>query len=67
MRLKIMDHTGHSTVDFEDMTVAEERFKEITGLGFIPAAPTGDGEHTLIRSFDPTLPEVLFFPHLKGG
>ena len=71
MRLEVMDHTGHSVYDFKSdeagLKAAEEKFREITGLGFRAAVPTGDGEHKIVRDFDKDADEMLFVPHLVGG
>ena len=68
----VMDLNGDSRHQFdpEDATAvakAERRFKELTGSGFIAAARTSTGESRLVRSFDPTAHETLFFPRLIGG
>jgi hypothetical protein len=46
---------------------AEQRFRELTGEGFIAAVRTAPGETRLVKSFDPTAEETLFFPRLVGG
>ena len=46
---------------------AERRFDELTGVGFTAAVRRGEGRSELIRSFDPTCEETVFFPRLKGG
>jgi hypothetical protein len=68
----VMDHTGDTRhhfdpADAEAVAKAEARFKELTGLGFTPAARTADGQSKLVRSFDPTAEETLFIPRLIGG
>ena len=68
----IMDHTGDTrhyfdAKDADALAKAEERFKQLTGLGFTAAVRTAPGEVTVIRSFDPTAEETLFFPQLVGG
>ena len=68
----VMDHTGDSrhVFDRSDSTAlahAEERFKDLTGQGFIAAVREGDGQSRLIKAFDPTAEETLFFPRLVGG
>lgn len=71
MRLKIMDHTGHSVIDLNDdaagVQEAERKFRELTGLGFTATVPTGNGEHNIIREFDKDAEEMLFIPRLQGG
>jgi hypothetical protein len=68
----VMDHTGDTRHcfnpdDVRALAKAEERFKELTGLGFTAAIRTSSGEVSKIRSFDPTAEETLFFPRLVGG
>jgi hypothetical protein len=68
----VMDHTGDTRHSFnpddvQALAKAEERFKELTGMGFTAAIRRGSGEVSKIRSFDPTAEETLFFPRLVGG
>lgn len=68
----VMDHTGDTRHEFDAadtvaLAEAEKRFKELTGSGFTAAKRTGNGESELIRTFDPTVEETLFFPQLQGG
>jgi hypothetical protein len=68
----VMNHTGDARhhFDAEDVRAvlkAEERFKELTLVGFTPAVRTPSGEVALTRTFDPTAEETLFFPRLVGG
>ena len=68
----VMDHTGDTRHNFdaknaEALLKAEERFKELTGLGFTAALRTASGEVAVTRAFDPTAEETLFFPRLVGG
>jgi hypothetical protein len=68
----VMDRTGDTRHRFnpddaQELTEAEERFKELTGRGFTAAVRTGSREVSKIRSFDPTAEETLFFPRLVGG
>ena len=63
----VMDNGGDSRYNFDpannlELLKAEQRFNELTGLGF-----TAAGEPHLIRRFDPTAEETLFFPRLVGG
>jgi hypothetical protein len=39
----------------------------LIGAGFTAAVRTGPGEQRVIRSFDPTAEETLFYPRLIGG
>jgi hypothetical protein len=68
----VMDHTGDTRHcfnldDVKALAKAEQRFKELTGIGFTAAVRTGSGEVSKIRSFDPSAEETLFFPRLVGG
>ena len=68
----VMDQSGDSrhTFDGNDraaVALAERRFLELTGAGFTAAVRSGLGEPRLIRSFDPTAEETLFYPRLVGG
>ena len=68
----IMDHTGDTrhyfdTTDAQALLEAEERFKLLTGAGFTAAIRNSSGEPEVIRRFDPTAKETLFFPRLVGG
>lgn len=72
MQLIVMDHTGDSRQDFDtknatELRAAEERFRELTGLGFTPAKRTEPGKTELMRAFDGAVEEVVFFPRLQGG
>jgi len=68
----VMDRTGDTrhTFDIQDrveVEKAERRFKDLTGAGFTAAVRSGPGEQRVIRSFDPTAEETLFYPRLVGG
>jgi hypothetical protein len=68
----VMDHTGDSRHQFDpadavSVAEAEERFKMLTGAGFIAAKRLHGGKSEVLRRFDPTAEETLFIPRLKGG
>jgi hypothetical protein len=68
----VMDQNGDTRHTFDPSDTkallrAEERFKELTGLGFTAAVRTASGEPAVTRRFDPTAEETLFFPRLVGG
>ena len=68
----VMDHTGDrrhgfSPSDAEELARAEERFRKLTDEGFTAAVRTKAGDSTIIKAFDPTAEETLFFPRLVGG
>jgi hypothetical protein len=67
-----MDHTGDTRHQFDPadaaaVAEAETRFKMLTGAGFTAAKRLNCGKSEVLRSFDPTAEETLFFPRLKGG
>jgi hypothetical protein len=68
----VMDRTGDTRHIFDnqdraEVAKAEQRFRELTGAGFTAAVRSGPGEQRIIRSFDPTAEETLFYPRLVGG
>ena len=68
----VMDRTGdtrHSfdANDLQELTKAEERFKELTKVGFSAATRSANGDVSVVRSFDPTAEETVFYPRLVGG
>jgi hypothetical protein len=68
----IMDHNGDTRHSFdandaEALLKAERRFKALAGNGFTAAIRNAAGEPVVIRMFDPTAEETLFFPRLVGG
>ena len=70
--LLILDHTGDSRHDFDpkdsrELAWAEARFDQLVSDGYSAAARTTPGEARLVRTFDPTAEETLFYPRLVGG
>jgi len=68
----VMDRTGDSRYRFnpndaKELAKAEQRFRELTKVGFTAAIRSGPGQVSQIRSFDPTAEETVFFPRLVGG
>jgi len=68
----VMDRTGDArhlfnNRDRDEVEKAERRFRELTRAGFTAAIRSGPGEQRIIRSFDPTAEETLFYPRLVGG
>jgi len=68
----VMDHTGDSRHSFnpndaQGLAKAEQRFYELTKVGFTAAVRTGPGKVSQIQSFDPNAEETVFFPRLVGG
>lgn len=69
-RFKIMDSTGHSTLEYDEnnaygLARAERKFNDLIGRGYRAAVSRGDGEHQLIDSFQPA--DMLFVLPLRGG
>jgi len=73
MQFSIPDITGHSTEVFDrmnkrDLVRAEKRFMELVGeQKFTAAIRSGDGERTVIKSFDPSADETVFIRPMQGG
>jgi hypothetical protein len=70
--LIVMDHTGDSRHYFdadnsEALRKAEKAFNDLVGNGFTAAARSASGEARIVRKFDPTANETLFYPRLVGG
>jgi hypothetical protein len=68
----VMDRTGDSRHPFDpndeyELAKAEQRFYELTNVGFTAAVRTGPGQVSQIRTFDPNAEETVFFPRLVGG
>jgi hypothetical protein len=68
----VMDRTGDTrhyfdAMDPQSLLKAEERFKELTYVGFTAAVRTSSGEAAVTRTFNPAAEETLFFPRLVGG
>jgi hypothetical protein len=68
----VMDHSGDTRHSFylndaAAIAKAEERFRELTGAGFMAYKRTGDGQGEILRGFDPTAEETVFRPRLVGG
>ncbi len=64
---KVMDQTGHSTLEFEELKAAQVNFEELLGKGYTAAKKLDNGSHEKVTSFNPEDTEVLFVPQLKGG
>ncbi|MHC2276375.1 hypothetical protein ACVME8_002986 [Bradyrhizobium diazoefficiens] len=68
----VVDHTGDSRHFFKQddptaLAEAERRFKKLLDQGFTAATRTASGDLKLVRTFDPTADETLFYPRLVGG
>ena len=68
----VLDRTGDTRHMFDkqdraEVARAEQPFMELTGAGFTAAVRSGPGEQRIIRSFDPTAEQTLFYPRLVGG
>ncbi|TYL80857.1 hypothetical protein [Bradyrhizobium cytisi] len=68
----VLNHSGDTrhefdAADLEALAEAEQRFKKLTGKGFTAATRTRPGEVAVVRAFDPTAQETLFYPRLVGS
>jgi hypothetical protein len=68
----VMERTGDTRHPFDpndgqELAKAEQRFYELTKVGFTAAVRTGPGQVSQIRLFDPNAEETVFFPRLVGG
>lgn len=68
----VMDSTGDrrhlfNPNDAQELAKAEQRFYELTTVGFTAALRSGPGQVSQIRAFDPNAEETIFFPRLVGG
>jgi len=68
----VMDHSGdtrhwYDATDEQSLLEAKERFKQLSERGYTAAVRGTGGSSQIIRSFDPTAEETLFFPRLVGG
>ena len=68
----LMDRTGDSRHPFNpndalELAEAEQRFYELTKVGFTAAVRTGPGQVSQTRWFNPNAEETVFFPRLVGG
>ena len=68
----VMDHSGDSRHwfdqhDSESLLKAKERFRHLSDLGYTAAVRNGPADPKIVRIFDPTAEETLFFPRLVGG
>jgi hypothetical protein len=68
----VLDYTGDTRHDFDtndtkSLLEAEQRFKELTRVGFVAAERTASGDVIVRRAFDPAMEETVFFPRLIGG
>lgn len=71
---EIMDHTGHSTIEFDkaktaDLDAAMKRFEELVGEKKMLAVTRepGDPHYTVAKTFRETKTETLFRPQMAGG
>jgi hypothetical protein len=68
----VMDHSGdarhwYDPTDERSLVEARERFRQLSEQGYTAAVRGQDGSSKIVRSFDPTAQETLFFPRLVGG
>jgi len=69
----VMDRSGDTRHEFDPSQVtelrrAEDRFRELTDLGFRAVALGRNGTPgKLMQKFDPRVEQTLFVPQLQGG
>ena len=68
----VMDHSGdtrhwYDATDERSLAEAKEKFRQLSERGYTAAVRGTDGSSTIVRSFEPTAEETLFFPRLVGG
>ena len=74
-KLKIMDATGHSVIEFDkadpaSMKLVQDKIAELTRQGTRFAKTVGEGQHELLDAgFDPVQvdTDIISIPHLHGG
>jgi hypothetical protein len=73
MKFQIMDHTGHSTIEFDkantaDLDAVVAKFNELKASGHVAATrKAGETDYKVIKSPDDVQDETLFVPQLRGG
>lgn len=69
----LMDHTGHSTIEFDKLDPAQlkeanDRFEALIKNGSIAATrKEGAAEYTVVKDPSKQQDETLFVPHMRGG
>jgi hypothetical protein len=68
----VMDHSGdtrhwYDATDEQSLMEARERFRQLAEQGYTAAVRGEGGSPRIVRSFEPTAEETLFFPRLVGG
>lgn len=68
----VMDHSGdtrhwYDANDEKSLREAKERFRQLSEQGYTAAVRGAGGSSRIVRSFEPTAEETLFFPRLVGG
>lgn len=70
---QVMDHTGHSVVDFDkadpaSMKQAEALFNKLVGeSNRVAQRKSGETDYKVSKEFDPTQDEALVIRPLQGG
>jgi len=70
---KVMDSTGHSTIEFDSTNTvalgeAMARFEALTKSGHAAATRSaGDADYVVVKDFKDTKDETLFVPAMQGG
>lgn len=69
----VMDHTGHSTIEFDKLDPtqlkdANDRFEGLIKTGHVAATrKAGETDYKVIKRPRQEQDETLFVPHMRGG
>jgi hypothetical protein len=72
-KLFVMDHTGHSTIEFDKLNPkqlrdAQEVFEKMLNEGGLAATrKAGETDYTTTKNFNEVQDETLLRPQLMGG
>ena len=70
MKFYVMDHTGHSTLEFisEQKAEASGKFDALLAEGKIAGTrKAGETDYQKVKSFDQLADETIFTPARQGG
>ena len=67
---QILDHTGHSTIEFTDEQKADAQAKFnqlIAGKHTAATRKTSERDYHVVKDFKQTQDETMFIPQMVGG
>ena len=70
MKFHIMDHTGHTTIDFDETQHVEamEKFQALLGeKKIVGTRKLGETDYTKVKNFEELQDESIFTPARQGG